>query len=140
MTVTEALAQLDRDIAKAHRVAFAANDGFDPEWPMWNAPQLKPRFDTMLSTTLTCSEIVALLVEVNEGRLSPASIDPDGHLYDCGYLDSMSAAGFLAALKERFGVQLKESELVGRFDHVRALADRRVAFAALEAALGETLR
>ena len=68
-------------------------------------------------------QLVALVVEAGEGRLRPESIDIDGHLYDCGYLDSLSSAAFLKALQARWGVTLKESQLVGRLDTVRALAE-----------------
>ncbi len=69
------------------------------------------------------AELVDLIVQLSEGRLASASIDPTQHLYDCGYVDSLSAAPFLKAIQTRYGVVLKESQLIGRFDHVRALAE-----------------
>ena len=68
-------------------------------------------------------QLLALVVEAAEGRLSPEAIDIDGHLYDCGYLDSLSSAAFLKGLQARYGVTLKESQLVGHLDTVRALAE-----------------
>lgn len=67
-------------------------------------------------------DLVALLVQHGEGRLTAADIALDQHLYDCGYVDSLSAGPFLAAILAKFGVTLRESQLVGRFDHVKALA------------------
>lgn len=66
--------------------------------------------------------LVVLLVAASDGRLRPEMIDPGEHMYDCGYVDSLSAASFLQAVADEFGVRLKESQLVGRLDHVRALA------------------
>jgi acyl carrier protein len=67
-------------------------------------------------------DLVALLVQQSEERLSADSIALDQHLYDCGYVDSLSAAPFIKAVEARFGVSLKESQLIGRYDTVSALA------------------
>ena len=76
------------------------------------------------SATLEAIEqdLVGLLVQQNEGRVAADSIALDEHIYDCGYVDSLSAGPFLKAVEARFGVTLKESQLIGHFDHIRALA------------------
>jgi len=66
--------------------------------------------------------LVQLLVEASDGRLDAGAVDLGEHLYDCGYVDSLSAAPFLKAVRERFGVAVKESELIGRYESVRLLA------------------
>jgi acyl carrier protein len=84
--------------------------------------QRPPPDDAPAAEQALVERLVQLLVQASEGRLQADAIDPDEHLYDCGYLDSMSAAGFLAALAQQFGVRLRESQLIGQLDHVRALA------------------
>jgi len=81
-----------------------------------------PQDDAPASEQAVELRLVELLVQASEGRLRPEAIDPGEHLYDCGYLDSMSAAGFLAAVAQEYGVRLRESQLIGQLDHVRALA------------------
>ena len=82
MTAThQALAQLFRDTAKAHHTAFASTDGRDPEWPLWYAHELKPRFDQLLGSPLTCSEVVALLVELDREHRARAPERPWNEVY-----------------------------------------------------------
>ena len=66
--------------------------------------------------------LVSFLVEGSEGRLTAADIDPGQHMYDCGYLDSLSAAAFLKNVEQAYGVRLKESQLIGALETVRAVA------------------
>src|SRR5262245_32274675 len=48
------------------------------------------------------------LVEISEGKLTPGDIDADGHLFDFGYVDSLSAVVFLARIEDRFGIQIED--------------------------------
>ena len=60
------------------------------------------------ATSLSAEQIVDLLREdlvlISENKLTSDEIDPDGHIFDYGYVDSLSAVIFLARLEERFDV------------------------------------
>ena len=62
------------------------------------------------------------LVEISEGKLQAAEIDAEGHLFDCGYVDSLSAVMFLAHLEERYGVRIEDVELVETYTTLEAIA------------------
>ena len=64
------------------------------------------------------------LVELSEQRLAYGDIDPDRHLFDHGYVDSLSAVMLLAHIEERWGVQIEDVELVESLTTVNALAAR----------------
>jgi acyl carrier protein len=64
------------------------------------------------------------LVELSEQRLSYGDVDPDRHLFDHGYVDSLSAVMLLAHIEERWGVQVEDVELVESLTTVNALAAR----------------
>ncbi len=49
--------------ASAHHAAFAADDGADPEWPLWYAHHLVADVRTITSNAdLTVSELVHVLI------------------------------------------------------------------------------
>ena len=50
------------------------------------------------------------------------AIDPAASLIDHGYLDSLSAASFLAQIEEEYGIEITEVDLVGRLASLEALA------------------
>jgi len=64
------------------------------------------------------------LVELSEERLSYGGIDPERHLFDHGYVDSLSAVMLLAHIEERWGVQIEDVELIESLTSVNALAAR----------------
>jgi acyl carrier protein len=64
------------------------------------------------------------LVELSEGKLELAAVDPDRHLFDHGYVDSLSAVMLIAHIEERWGVQIEDLELVESLTTVNALAAR----------------
>ena len=59
---------------------------------------------------------------LDEG-MAPDAIERDKHLYDFGYLDSMRGADFLVHIEQRYGVFVPETDLVGRFSTLEAIAD-----------------
>ena len=61
MTVIDELAAAFEQTAHAHHEAYADVDGADPDWALWYADRIKPRFDELLSAPLSKIEIVALL-------------------------------------------------------------------------------
>jgi len=64
------------------------------------------------------------LVELSEEKLAYGEIDSDRHLFDHGYVDSLSAVMLLAHIEERWGVQIDDLELVESLTTVNALAAR----------------
>ncbi len=61
-----ALEQIYQQTAHAHHQAFIEVDGADPEWPSWYAEQLAPVLNEQLGTQLTKSEVVVLLLELDQ--------------------------------------------------------------------------
>jgi acyl carrier protein len=67
-------------------------------------------------------ELRRFLAKISDGKLGFDEIDPAGHLFDFGYVDSLSAVTFMAHVEERFGVRLDDLDLVERFTSLDALA------------------
>ena len=66
--------------------------------------------------------LVALLVEVSEGKLKEQDIDPAANLFDFGYVDSLTGVMFLARIEERWGVHIEDFDLVERLGTIEAVA------------------
>jgi acyl carrier protein len=73
------------------------------------------------------SEVEASLrrffAERSGGALTPDAIDPSVHLFNSGYLDSMSSLTLLDFIDERYGVTVPEVDLVGGLCTLAGLAD-----------------
>lgn len=71
-------------------------------------------------------EIVAALkqqlAELSDGKLPASAIDGKGHLFDYGYIDSLSAVMFLAHIEEKYGVRIEDMDLVEKYTTLEALA------------------
>lgn len=70
------------------------------------------------------TDLEATLREVADGKLDGVAIDPGGHLFEHGYVDSLSAVLFLSHLSERYGVEIDDVDLVEQFHTLDLLADR----------------
>jgi acyl carrier protein len=74
------------------------------------------------------AELVELLrsdlAEISEGKLALDEIDPSGHLFDFGYVDSLSAVVLLARIEDRFGIRIEDLALIESLTSVNAIADR----------------
>lgn len=57
------------------------------------------------------------------GELAPELIDPAVHLFDAGYVDSMSSLTLLDFIEQRYGVSLPEIDLVGGLSTLAALVE-----------------
>lgn len=71
------------------------------------------------------SVLAALMAEIareSEGRLQTADIDPEGHMYDCGYVDSLSSVTLIGWIESQYGIAIEDTELVGRLDTLAKLA------------------
>lgn len=62
------------------------------------------------------------LAELSEGKLDAASIESGGHLFDYGYVDSLSAVMFLAHIEETYGVHIEDMDLVEKYTTLDAIA------------------
>lgn len=62
------------------------------------------------------------VIESSDGTLSPEQVDDREHLYDAGYLDSQSSASLLELIEAEYGVEVSETDLVGRLSSLEALA------------------
>lgn len=71
----------------------------------------------------TLEVLRAKIVELSENRLGPDEIDPSAHLFDYGYVDSMSAATFLSFVEDRYGVSVPDVELVAKLSTLDAIVD-----------------
>lgn len=74
----------------------------------------------------TIEEIVADLVvhicTTMPDPRSPEEIDPRIHMYDAGYVTSITAADLLAHIEARYGVDISETKLIGPLQNLEALA------------------
>lgn len=72
------------------------------------------------------SDIIAALVsQVCSTMPDPRpaeEIDPEIHMYDAGYVTSISAADLLAFVDEHYGLDISETKLIGPLQNLSALA------------------
>lgn len=61
--------------------------------------------------------------ERSRGAVKADSIDASQHLFDAGYIDSLSSLTLLDHIEECFGVIVPEVELIGRLSTLAALVD-----------------
>lgn len=73
-------------------------------------------------TRVIADRLRAFVVEKSDGLLEPDAVDPEGHLYDAGYVDSQSSVALLAFIEGEWGVEVTEVELVGRLSSLDSLA------------------
>jgi len=69
---------------------------------------------------LLCADLVGLA----DGKLGRHDIDDDGHLFDFGYVDSLSAVAFIARIEERFGVHIEDFELLDGVSTLNEIVSR----------------
>jgi acyl carrier protein len=67
-------------------------------------------------------ELTQRLVALSEGKLRIDEIDAGSHLFDYGYVDSLTAVSFLAQLEQNYGTQIEDVELLGRLSTLHAIA------------------
>ena len=61
-----AIIALLRESGPAHHQAYIETDGDDPDWPIWYAGYLKDRLSAALGTALTKTQLIVLLVELDQ--------------------------------------------------------------------------
>lgn len=70
------LVQLLQEAGHAHHQAYLASDGADPEWPLWYAAYLQTALSDLLGQTLTQSQIVYLIVGLDQQHQEEAPTTP----------------------------------------------------------------
>lgn len=88
----------------------------------------RPAVDPVDPASLSRDAIVSLLsddlVLISDGKLTRDEIEPGGHIFDYGYVDSLSAVVFLVRIEERFGIQIEDIELFESCSDLASIADR----------------
>jgi len=64
------------------------------------------------------------LVKISKGKLKREEVDPSGHIFDYGYVDSLSAVMLIAHVERSYGVQITDVEIVERFNTLDTIAAR----------------
>ncbi len=91
--------------------------------PKPEAPAAAPVTPAPPSTAeVVLDELRSTVARLSEGKLGVEAINPNGHLFDQGYLDSFKSAELLLFVEQRFGVSVPEVMLVGRLSTLAALA------------------
>ena len=67
--------------------------------------------------------MVSYVVEISEGKLRDADIDRGVDIFDYGYVDSLTVVQLLDFIEERWGVNVPETQTVGRLNTLKALAE-----------------
>ena len=67
------IATLLQETGHAHHRAFAATDGADPDWAIWYADHMSTSLPASLGATLTKSDIVRLLVDLDREATARAT-------------------------------------------------------------------
>jgi len=80
------------------------------------APVIAPTSDSALDW------LRASISRISRDHIPPEDIDVRAHLFDSGYVDSLSSTELLADIERRFGVRIEEMDLVGRLSNIDALA------------------
>lgn len=79
--VKAALVALLRESGPAHHQAYIETDGDDPDWPIWYAGYLHDRLNTLLGTALTKTQLIVLLVELDQLQRSEDPARPWPEFY-----------------------------------------------------------
>ena len=64
--MNEAVVSLLRESGPAHHQAYIETDGDDPDWPIWYAGFLQDRLNALLGTELTKTQLIVLVVELDQ--------------------------------------------------------------------------
>lgn len=67
-------------------------------------------------------KLLRCVADNSGGKLEVDQINPAAHLFESGYLDSVSSAELLSLVEREFGLDLEEDQLLGRLNCIAALA------------------
>jgi acyl carrier protein len=88
------------------------------------APSLKAVSSNDAEFAALVDELRQRLAEFSDGKLRAEQIDARSHLFDYGYIDSLSAVSFLALLEENYGTRIEDAELLDQLSTLDAIAVR----------------
>ena len=88
----DALAELLRETARAHHAAFAAQDGADPDWPIWYAGHLRDALAGRFGIELTQSQLVYCLIKADAEHKARAPAADWAKFYAGEFLEHYSLA------------------------------------------------
>ena len=71
----------------------------------------------------TLQRLIQFLADESMGELRAEAINPDVHIYDAGYVDSMRSSDLLVFLDKELGVSIPEAKLVGSLSTLSALCE-----------------
>jgi hypothetical protein len=91
---TTRLESLLEQTGPAHHEAYIETDGVDPEWPLWYAEYLIDSLNAELGTSLTKSQLVYLLVDL-ERRHSMVAPDMAWFAFYAREIANRTAGGAL---------------------------------------------
>lgn len=74
--VIQDVASLMKQTNHDHHEAFAATGGADPDWAIWYASAMKDRFNDVLGTSLTQSELIAMLMAFDQEHVARGGDTP----------------------------------------------------------------
>ena len=86
----EQVAELLRETATAHRLAFESTQGFDPDWPAWYAGYLAVPLGRLLGRALHVEALAAELKALDEAQRRDAP-DAEWPVYYAALLVQRSA-------------------------------------------------
>ena len=95
-----------------------------PTPPQEPEPVAPPRGEVAAaaSSAQILDSLRGCIVQVTQGRIARDAIDPGAHLFDNGYLDSLTSVALLTHVEREFGVRIPEVQLVGRLCTLEAIA------------------
>jgi acyl carrier protein len=84
----------------------------------------KPARKTVPVGTLAevLAELTSQVCETMPDPREPEEVDVELHMYDAGYVTSITAADLLAHIDERYGLDISETKLIGPLQNLAALA------------------
>jgi acyl carrier protein len=92
------------------------------EVPEFSAVNSAKRVEPAGSVSDILTELVAQVRETMPDPRPPEEIDVELHMYDAGYVTSISAADLLAFIDQRYGLDIAETKLIGPLQNLAALA------------------
>ena len=64
------------------------------------------------------------IVALADGKLQLDEVDPTAHLFDSGYLDSLSAVTFMLELERDYGMRIDDVEMLSQWSSLEAIVER----------------
>ncbi len=86
------------------------------------APAAAPASGSDLSVEAIVDDLVAHILTTMPDPRPASEIDLHVHMFDAGYVTSISAADLLAHIQATYGLDISETKLIGPLQNIQALA------------------